>query len=400
MAESVTLAHFGRMLSLINQLPDDTYDVHLGSDPRYLSLAPQHPSFTFHEIHSIGSDKFNQALSAGKPVYDTRTLVDYVEDDLDLIHKVKPNLIIGDFRLSLAVSAPKANVPYAAVVNAHWSPYAKLQYPVPDLPFTKIVGLQMAQKIFNVIRPLAFAAHAKPLNQVRRRYGLPTLKPDVRHVYTWGNVTLYPDMPDAVEMRDLPPNHHFIGPVVWSPLVFLPDWWNSVPTDKPIVYVTLGSSGNSELLPQILKTLAPLPISIIASTAGRIKLPELPSNVFLADFLPGEQATNKASLLISNGGSATTQQAYLAGISVIGITTNMDQLLNMQTVERLGAGKTIRAARFTPRQLLDAVSTLLPPPVTKKRGGNSPQSFGNNIKSPTFNEIVLDICTSSNKTYR
>ena len=47
-------------------------------------------------------------------------------DDLELIRRIEPDVVVGDFRLSLAVSAPMAGVPYIALANAYWSPFAVL----------------------------------------------------------------------------------------------------------------------------------------------------------------------------------------------------------------------------------------------------------------------------------
>ena len=52
-------------------------------------------------------------------------------------------------------------------------------------------------------------------------------------------------------------------------------------------------------------------------------------------------------------------QALTAGVPVIGIANNLDQFLNMQALERIGAGITLRADRFTERLLQEAVDRVL-----------------------------------------
>ena len=46
----------------------------------------------------------------------------YVEEDLRLIDSFRPDVVVGDFRVSLAISARKARIPYVNVTNAYWSP--------------------------------------------------------------------------------------------------------------------------------------------------------------------------------------------------------------------------------------------------------------------------------------
>ena len=45
-------------------------------------------------------------------------------------------------------------------------------------------------------------------------------------------------------------------------------WWDELPVDRKLIYVTLGSSGQAQLLPSVLDVLGGFPVSVIASTAG------------------------------------------------------------------------------------------------------------------------------------
>ena len=389
-AEAVTLAHFGRIVSLAKALDPTKYNIVVASDPRYLALEQPFP-FTFHPIHSIPSADFTRALSQGKAAYNVRTLSQYVEEDLALLDRVKPDLVVGDFRLSLAVSAPLQAVPYATVVNAYWSPFADISYPVPDLPITKLFGVNLAQRLFDRVRPLAFALHARPLNKLRRRYGLTPLGHDLRQTYTWADFTLYADIPEAVPLVGLPPNHLHLGPVLWSAKAPLPEWWDDLPGDKPVAFITLGSSGQVDRLPQTLQALEKLPLTIMAATAGRIQLVEQPSNLFITDFLPIDIATGCADLVISNGGNLTTYQALTAGVPLIGLATNMDQLLNMQAVERLGTGMLLRGGKAESIDICATVTTVLEDPSYTKAARRIAEILSQYESSQRFREIVAKI---------
>lgn len=356
-AEAVTLAHYARIVTLAKALDPSKYEVIVASDPRYADLESSLRSVVY-PIWSVPSVEFGRALARGKPLYSTQTLTRYVEDDLALLHRVKPDLVVGDFRLSLAVSAPLCKIPYAAVVNAYWSPYADITYPVPDLPMTRFLGVSLAQKLFGAGRPIAFAVHAHPLNQLRRRYGLPALGHDLRTAYTWGDYTLYADVPELVPMRRLPGNHRYLGPPLWSANAPLPDWWDRLRQDQPLVLLTLGSSGQVDLLPMALSVLAELPVTVIVATAGRIDL-DVPANAFVARYLPLHSIIERSSLVICNGGSLTTYQALFSGVPVLGICSNMDQLLNMSVAERLGTALSLRGAHVLPEQLKKAIYALL-----------------------------------------
>ncbi|POX68657.1 glycosyl transferase family 1, partial [Mycobacterium kansasii] len=105
--------------------------------------------------------------------------------------------------------------------------------------------------------------------------------------------------------------------------------------------------------------LADLPVTVIAATADRSGLSNVPANAFVADYLPGEAAAARSAVVVCNGGSLTTQQALLAGVPVVGIASNLDQHLNMEALERAGAGMLLRTERLSRRRVADAVQQAL-----------------------------------------
>jgi UDP:flavonoid glycosyltransferase YjiC (YdhE family) len=168
-----------------------------------------------------------------------------------------------------------------------------------------------------------------------------------------------PTSPTWCRPHKLPAHHRYLGPVLWSTKTPLPQWWNELPDDKPVVFLTFGSSGQSDLLPMALDVLSQLPVSVIAATAGKIALADVPDNARIADYLPVDIACRRAQLVICNGGSLTTYQALASGVPVIGICSNMDQLLNMQALENLGAGLLLRAARTSAEDIFRTANTIL-----------------------------------------
>jgi len=163
---------FAEAVTLAQSLDSARYEVHLVCDPRYLSLFDE-LGFPVHAIRSINSDVFHDRLAYGSPLYTTTELREHVQEDLRVMTEREPDLVVGDFRLSLSVSARLCGIPYAAVTNAYWSPYARPRFLVPELAMTKRFGSRIAQGLFRLIRPLVFAHHAYAFNKVRREYGLP-----------------------------------------------------------------------------------------------------------------------------------------------------------------------------------------------------------------------------------
>lgn len=388
-AEAVTLAHVARPLSLARSLDPRGHDVLLACDPRFENLSPDLP-FPVRPISTIPTDRFLKSLDSGSPVYDVDTLRSYVSEDLEVIREFEPDVVIGDFRLSLSVSARLAGVPYLAITDACWSPFGRQRYRLAEHPMVRLLGVTAAQGVFNIIRPFALAYHCVPLNRLRKEFGLPTLGYDIRQVYTDADEVLYADIPELAPLLGLPENHHYLGPVLWSPAVAPPPWWGSLSRERPVIYVTFGTSGHSEtLLPRTLNALADLPVTVVAATAGRIRAgAPLPANAFVADFLDGEKAAARSSLVVCNGGTLTVQQALCARVPVLGIASNMNQHLNMRSVQRTGAGELLRAGTATQDTIRATVMKMLTQPAYAQAAAAVAEIYSRYDSAALFADLV------------
>src|SRR4029078_3645836 len=134
-----TLAQLVRLVSLARSLDSRAYEVHVAS-ARFDDLSLRGTDFVRHPIYSVSPEYVDSALRAGRRIYRKSILKRYVQEELALFSRVEPDLVVGDFRLTLAVSAPLARVAYLALANAYWSPFAVRQgFPVPDHPIVKLL---------------------------------------------------------------------------------------------------------------------------------------------------------------------------------------------------------------------------------------------------------------------
>ena len=340
MAEAVTLAHVARSLALARGLAGRGHAPAFAVDPRYAAICPTTP-FPTEAIGTIPSARFLDALARGTPIYDRATLEAYVADDLAVLERQRPDVVIGDFRLSLSISARRLGIPYVNLSNAYWSPYARPHWHVPDLPWARRVPAALGAGVFRLARPVAFRLHAAPMEAVRRAHGLPSLGHDLLRVYTDGDATVYADAPELVPLHDAPPQHAHLGFVRWEPEVAWPAWWSSLPRSG-LVYVTLGSSGPADRLPAVVEGLAGLGRPVVVARAGARLPAQLPSNVHVADYLPGEGVARASALVVCNGGSPTSQQALAHGVPVLALPGNLDQVLHAGYLEAAGVGRWLR----------------------------------------------------------
>jgi UDP:flavonoid glycosyltransferase YjiC (YdhE family) len=372
-AEAVSLAHVARPVVLAQMLAP-TCDVSIASAGAF-DLCLRGTGLARIDLDSIAPALFLERLAEGAPLYTQAELARYVEQDVELLQCQKPDVVVGDFRLSLSISARVAGIPYMALCNAHWSPWSvHRRFPLPDITLTRLLGPALATPIFQMAQPIAFRLHARPLNALRRKHGLSTF-PDVRYAYTDGDYTLYADTPSLVPVSvDCPSNHHFIGPIVWSPDTPLPDWWEHVP-DGPLAYLTLGSTGRVDLLPILFDALARQGVQCMTATAGRSNVAPSSASCFVADYLPGASAAARADFVICNGGSATVYQALSEGRPVIGVCSNMDQFLTMSRVQDAGAGICLRAGTVDRDELSGAVDRMVGEPAFKAAAGGVRADF-------------------------
>ena len=389
MAEAVTLAHVARAVALARSLDQDRYEVHLACDRRYHHLFESVPALV-HPIRTISSRQFQDRLRLGDPLYRRDELHRYVEDDLRLLAELNPDAVVGDFRLSLSVSARVAAVPYLTVTNAHWSPFAHQHFVVPELAITDRFGPRIAQALFTVMRPFVFAQQAYALNRVRRDYGLPALGYSLPHQFTDADVTLYADAPELVPTFDRPAHHHYLCPILWSPDV-IPPWWDSLPVTGRMAYVTLGTSGRSDLLPLILEALEQLGIAALVSTAGHSIPERLPPCTRIARYVPGQAAAARADLVICNGGSATVYQALAAGTPVLGIPNNLDQYLMMDYVRRSGAGDYLRAGTTSRATMIALCGRLLDNPAFRDQAARLQTAIDPDLTARAFEHHLTSL---------
>ena len=356
-AEAISLAHIARCVTLAQSLDSARYEVHLACDPRYLALFGE-LGFPIHPTRSISSETLYHRLAQGSPLYTARELHGYVRDDLRIMAKSQPDLIIGDFRLSLSVSARVSMIPYASVTNAYWSPYARPKYVVPELAIARRCGPRLAQSIFSLLRPWVFAQHAYALNKVRLDYGMPAIGYNLNRIFSEADFTFYPDLPHLVPTINPPSHHWYIGPVIWS-FNKLPYWWTSLCHSIPTAYVTMGTSWSIKIARMVAHSLARDGWQVLLATADAGNKTGWMDGIWVDNYLPGLMVAERADLVVCNGGSGAVYQALAAGTPILGIPMNLDQYLMMGYLRRSAAGDYLRAGLATSESVMHMARRMI-----------------------------------------
>jgi UDP:flavonoid glycosyltransferase YjiC (YdhE family) len=354
--EDLALSHVVRPLMLAKAVRDQ-YDTLFVTGDRYTQLVESY-NITPHKTWTLSNEIFMQRLSHGLDGWLDSEISRQVDDELALINELSPDLVVGDLRWSLGISCELTQTPYISLVDAYWGPYCTLPPPTPEFPFVNVLGVKLSSWLMPMLAPVIFKQLAKPFDRVRVERGLPACN-DYRKIATHADWVIYPNIPSLAPTADLPDNHRYLGPLLWSMETEYPAWWDQVPDNKPLIYVTMGSTGRVGVIDKLIEALEALPVTVMLATSERISDKKYPSNFYVSDYLPGLEACKRSDLVICNGGAGAVYQAIAGKTPVLGIPTNADQYYVINALESQGGGLSIRSTHVSKNKIIQAVEKLL-----------------------------------------
>jgi UDP:flavonoid glycosyltransferase YjiC (YdhE family) len=146
----------------------------------------------------------------------------------------------------------------------------------------------------------------------------------------------------------------------------LPGRWGD--QDTPLLYVSFGSVAGSlpafaGLYAAVLDVLATEPFRVLMTTGTGVDpatLRPVPANAHVVQWWPQEAAMLEAAVVIGHGGFGTTMAALSAGVPQLVLPLfALDQFLNAQRVEAVGAGAQVLGGLSAVREIPAALHTLL-----------------------------------------
>lgn len=388
--EAITLSQVVRLLTLAERLDRARYDVFFASGP-FDDVAFAGASLEPLPLFTIDRQRALKKIDRGDRLYETSVLRRYVDEELALFDRVRPDFVVGDLRLSLAVSTRRFGVKFATLINAYFSPFGvRDSFPVPEHPIVSLLGVKRATQYWPKALPLAFAHFVAPLDELRAHHGMPR-SGGLLEALGDGDFTLYPDVPELCPTRDLPAAHRYLGPILWSPPVPPPLIPPELAGDRPLVYVTVGSSGPRSGLDALLRVIGEFPVTALVATAGRFEIEKPPPNVVVVRFTPGAEVARRASFVVTNGGASTSYQALAEGKPVLGLPSNLDQYLAMTAIERAHAGRLVRSGEATPTAVRRALVELLESDQLRRGAAAVANAFSNWDCHSRFDALLREI---------
>ena len=236
-------------------------------------------------------------------------------------------------------------------------------------PMPGALGRLRNRVLHTVIERGVFASEQRLGRQIRAELGLPPSRAFLFDATTdRAALVLQGTIPDFEYPRsDLPANVRFVGALVPTPssTSVLPDWWDDLDTDRPVVLVTQGTVkvDPEGLLHPAIEALAGEDVLVVGTTGGLDPAPILgrhdADNVRLERFIPFADLLPHVDVVVTNGGYGGTQQALMHGIPVVAAGITEGKLEVAARVRWSGAGLDLRTDRATPEAVRTAVRTVL-----------------------------------------
>ena len=345
-----SLAHITRCLSIADTMKANNHNClfAVGTEGKeFINKAGYHAAI----VPEIDSETFKK--SKGWTWLTKKYFVDNLHAEGKIIDEYKPDIIIYDFRFTSKLAAKIKSIKSCSVVHTSaLSLIIDRKNTVPkiianeDLSYKKNIKDRIFGFIFPKVFKMLMHKPVKKIRSVLRQYNLRNI--DVIFDLLNGDFLLIADIMEFIpEGLKIPENAHLVGPLMWSGWDTDRNFQLPAPVEKPIIYITMGSTVDAK--PTILKlinSLKELPYTIIISK-GQVDYDKntLPDNVFLYSYVPGNLVASKSSLVIYHGGHETLMQTVSNGVPSLVIPVNPDQILVAKQIKSLGIGNYLRHPR-------------------------------------------------------
>ncbi len=283
-----------------------------------------------------------------------------VESDMAAISALKPDVVVGDMRLSLSTSAAGMGVPCVGLTNAAWTSRFAERIHVPEGHITeRVLGHTVADALFPHLKKLIIRHWARGFDRIRSRLKLAPLH--TMYELVEGDITLLADLPEyfPIDVHSAA-DFRYVGPIMFRAALPRPIWLPRLDRSRPTLYFTMGSTGDTQFFTEAAKVFGGTSYQVLITTAGLpVDLYRKYDNVFIEELADGDSLMSVSHVAITHGGNGTVYQALTNGVPVLGIPTLFDQEVNLQRVEALGAGLRMARRDYCAERLRAAIEQIL-----------------------------------------
>ena len=256
----------------------------------------------------------------------------------ECIRNLQPDLVIGDMAPTLRMAAEITGIRYISLQNGYMTAYSigcrSLPTKHPAYNYLHRLPKNLLDPLTAYGETLAFKKIHKPFGRIRRYNKLKQFDSYLDEMQ--GDENLICDLPELFPQKNLPANFRFIAPLMYRESTSENTWLRAVDRSKPVIFVSMGSTGRWEGL-RFLNSEIYTAFTVI--TAGDRSAVLNAPHIIACPFVDMAEVLEISDLMICHGGNGTIYHGLEAGVFMLCLTSHFEQEWNVKALERLGYGK-------------------------------------------------------------
>ncbi|MGR3178352.1 MAG: glycosyltransferase, partial [Candidatus Anammoxibacter sp.] len=296
-----------------------------------------------------------------------------IDSTRSVVKQFRPDVIVCDFFTHAgAQMAEVFKIPWATTCTvpglipggANVPPHTPWGLPLSNNTFVK--------SMYHVVRFFQgcfFRLFDRGFNSIRSTLGLAPIKGCVIYNSISPYLILSPTCEGFEYKRsDWPPQMYLTGPAPWGKEIDQVnsfDWINSLPSNKPIIYVTLGtvqSLAHLDFYKSVIDAFKSEPYQVIMSIGQALSMSEfdyIPDNFRLEPYIPHSKILPKATAVIHHGGQGIVQDSVFHGLPSLVVPISNDQYEMARRCLVAGVSVRIPYPKINPKRLRIAMRKVL-----------------------------------------
>ena len=215
-----------------------------------------------------------------------------------LVKRVQPDILIGDTWPLTHIIGQQSGIPVVQIIKSIVHPACP-----------RVIWWEDTSP--NMVSPNVQAV----FNPVLRGWDMPPI--ERAEDLLAGDLLLVPSIPELDPLQPGLPSTRHVGALIRTDSLTAEweDWFDQLPRDRPLIYVTLGGGADPvsglHLFQVLYQALGDLPVYVVVSTTAKFEPSDLepPENFCLKKWVPGRAMISRSDLVIFHGGYGTTMES-------------------------------------------------------------------------------------------
>lgn len=397
--ETINIAETTRMVEIAKLLRDKYDCIFAGYSDEYSGIIknagfefiPLKPWLTKEKTEHLW--RVDRMESFADPFTESE-LEERVKSEIEAIKNNNVSAVIMGFTLSFAISARVCKTPLIYFMPFPLTePFLRNNLAnVPDDFYRGPVKIIPEKWLTGIINNwfLNTKLWIKPFKRICFKYGI---KPINRLVELYqGDFNMITDIPELTGVPNLPDNWFYVGFIFAKLDEKIPDIIKTIPQDKPLIYCSMGSSANKDILKQVIQAFSSIDCYVISPMKKHLDEMKLtiPKNVYVTDWLPAHIVNPMAKIAVIHGGQGTVQTAVTSGTPFIGIGLQPEQESNIELIVKQGSARRIRKYEFSAKVLKKEIESLLDDKIAFEKA----KRLSEYVKKYNGNELIVKHITN------